>query len=110
MANLYLVTRKNESDSYVHYHSFVVAAEDEKDAAHTWPDQKYANHTWDYKHSMWRYSYTNIYADGDIEVFDTLDPIHDSWVLPNEVNVQLIGVASRDIEIGKVLCLSGQNS
>jgi hypothetical protein len=86
--NLYLVSQDINND-YDTYDAFIAASESEFDASRVSPDDYYI---WSDEHNSWMFTYSS----------SELKPCkNESWVLPSQVKVRLIGTT--DLPAGVVL-------
>ena len=93
MANLYLISQ-TENNGYDTYSDAVVCAENEDDARHIHPSEYYKYHDG----KLWFQ-----FPDGT-EREEKYDD--GGWAHPDNVKAELIGTATDDVEVGKVVCAS----
>lgn len=89
--NLYLVSQ-NVNKDWDTYDSFVVVANNEDEDRRASPNENYI-----WKDGCWNFKY----LDGTTKITK-----HKSWCHPNDVVVELLGVADSNLEHGEVVCAS----
>lgn len=95
MSKLYLLTQ-DKNNSYDTYDSAVVCANSEEEAKQVHPSEYYSFHDG----KLWFQV-----ADGTERAEDP-DCRSGGWASPQHVRVTLIGTATDDVEVGKVVCAS----
>ena len=95
MSKIYLLSQ-DDNGGYDTYDSCVVCADNIEEAKYIHPSEYYKYHDG----KLWFQ-----FADGT-EKEEEPNYDFDGWATPDKVKVKLIGTATDDIEVGKVVCAS----